>query len=285
MEKMRIGVVGQGFVGRSYANAFEARGYSVARYSLEKEYLPNRGLIADCSIVFLAVPTPTTPQGFDDSAIHAALRDVGLARGIVVIKSTVLPGTTETIQSAFPQLAVLYSPEFLSEDTATIDVANPFCTIIGMPRETEVHREAARALFNVLPHADKTLLCTSLEAELIKYAHNTLAYAKVVMVNLLYDFGRKLGADWAVVKEGLMSDPMIAPYHLDPVHKNGRGAGGNCLIKDFEAFLQSYEKIASDSDGSRVLQALRRKNLSLLQSTAKSLNILKQIYGGDTDAI
>jgi UDPglucose 6-dehydrogenase len=281
----KIGIVGQGFVGRSYAKMFEARGYSVIRYSLEDEYRPNRSLIADCQLVLVAVPTPTTQRGFDGSAVCEALKDISLLGGAVALKSTVLPGFTESVQNAFPHLTVLYAPEFLSEATAEADVEDPFCTIIGLPRDTAQHRQAAEDFRSVLPPAGETLICSSLEAELIKYAHNTLAYAKVVMVNLLSELGQKMGADWEPIKKGLSADPMVAPFHLDPVHKNGRGAGGNCLVKDFEAFLRSYEKIVGDHDGIRMLHALRDKNLRLLRSTGKDLDILERVYGSDIDKL
>src|SRR3990167_1914849 len=76
-KKPLIGFVGQGWIGRAYADNFEERGYSVVRYSLEKEYVGNKNKIKDCDIVFIAVWTPTTPNGFDDSVIRSVLKLVG----------------------------------------------------------------------------------------------------------------------------------------------------------------------------------------------------------------
>lgn len=92
-----IGFVGQGYVGGSYANNFEKRGYSVVRYSLEPAYVNNREAIAACDIVFVAVPTPTTPKGFDYSIVEAGLKLVGPGK-TAVVKSTLLPGTTKLLQ-------------------------------------------------------------------------------------------------------------------------------------------------------------------------------------------
>ena len=70
---MTIGFIGQGFIGKNYADDFERRGFSVTRYSLEEPYRGNKEKIKECDIVFIAVPTPTTPEGFDDSILRGVL--------------------------------------------------------------------------------------------------------------------------------------------------------------------------------------------------------------------
>lgn len=274
----QIGFIGQGYVGESYADNFESRGFQVVRYSLEEEYRPNKEAVHDCHLIFVAVPTPTLPTGFDDSIIRSVLQEIPSKR-TVVIKSTLQPGLTNTLQSDFPDLTILYSPEFLSEKTAKQDVTNPFLNVVGLPIKDSKHEDAARRLLSILPSAKQEILCEAVEAELIKYAHNTLGYTKVVFMNLLYNTAEKIGADWSVIKQGMLSDPMIAPYHLDPVHKGGRGAGGKCLIKDFESFVRFYEAQVSDSFGHQVLKSLRAKNLDLLKDTQKGQEIVKEVYG------
>jgi UDP-glucose 6-dehydrogenase len=112
MKSPKIGFIGQGFIGKNYADDFERRGFSVVRYALEQPFVQNKDRIKECDIVFIAVPTPTTPEGYDDSIVRSA---VALARdgATVVIKSTLLPGTTESIQKSFPKKYVMHSPEFL----------------------------------------------------------------------------------------------------------------------------------------------------------------------------
>ncbi len=96
-----IGFIGQGWIGKNYADDFERRGFSVTRYGLEGVFVHNREAIKKCDIVFIAVPTPTTPSGFDYSIVEEAVSLVGEGK-IAVIKSTVLPGTTEEIQKKIP---------------------------------------------------------------------------------------------------------------------------------------------------------------------------------------
>ena len=116
MTTQRIGFIGQGWIGRNYADCIESRGFDVIRYSLEAPYIGNRQRIKDCRIVFVAVPTPTTPSGFDFSLVVAALENIG-SGSIAVVKSTILPGTTEKLQRLFPDILVMHSPEFLGERT------------------------------------------------------------------------------------------------------------------------------------------------------------------------
>lgn len=85
---MKIGFIGQGFVGKNYADVFESKGFEVVRYSKEELYEFNEPEIKNCEIVFIAVPTPTTPKGFDDSVLRSVIPLCGKNK-IVVIKSTI----------------------------------------------------------------------------------------------------------------------------------------------------------------------------------------------------
>jgi len=277
--KKTIGFIGQGWIGKNYADNFEGRGFRVVRYSLDEPYRANEAKIADCDIVFIAVPTPTTPAGFDDHILREVMPLIGKGK-IAVIKSTILPGTSESIQELFPDIIVLHSPEFLTEATARFDADNPSMNIVGLSVDSGRHQAAAQSVLEVLPEAPYNSICSAKEAELLKYIRNCFLYDKVVFMNLAYDLAGTLGADWRVMKAGLAADPMVGKMHLDPVHKTGRGAGGHCFIKDFEAFTRLYEtKNPGDSLGLGVLSALRDKNLELLASTRKDLDLVNGVYG------
>ena len=278
MKKQLIGFIGQGWIGKHYANDFEARKFPVVRYSLEPEYQKNKEKIKDCDIVFIAVPTPTTPEGFDDSIVRGTIRLVGEGK-IAVIKSTVTPGTTEAIQQENPNIFVLNSPEFLTESTAQHDASFPKRNIIGVPGKKPLGMEKAKTVMNILSRAPYTKICSAREAELIKYGRNVLGYFRVIFVNLLYDLTLKLGADWEVIREAMSADPDNSPTYMNPLHKKGRGAGGHCFIKDFATFIDLYETIMGDKEGSAVLRSLEQKNIELLQSTNKDLDLLKEVYG------
>lgn len=274
-----IGFIGQGFVGSAYAKNFEKRGFSVVRYEKGGSYRESKNKLAQCAIVFIAVPTPTTPQGFNAGVVREVIKIVSPGT-IVVIKSTVLPGTTESIQSENPDLFVLFSPEFLSVATAEEDANNPARNIIGIPVDSPLYREKAKFVMATLPEAPYSKICSAREAELIKYGKNTLGVIRVIHTNLLYELAKAHGAGWDVIKEAAALDPDIpGDRYLSPVHKTGRGAGGECFIKDFEAFMNEYDEQTRDAYGVAFLKAARNKNLALLKETDKDAHIVRGVYG------
>lgn len=277
---IKIGFIGQGYIGKHYADDFESRRYNVVRYALEEPYLQNGHEIAKCDIVFIAVPTPTTPQGFDGSILRSVIKKVGKEK-IAVIKSTVPPGTTEEIQKENPGIYVIHSPEFLTETTASFDASRPARNIIGIPEKSEIYEKLARLILSILPKAPYNKICSAREAELIKYGGNCWFYFKVIFINMLYDLGQELGVDYGLVKEAMAADPRIGETHLDPIHKSGRGAGGHCFIKDFAAFTEFYKDKVGNEHGLAVLDSLKNKNIHLLIKSKKDLDLLVGVYGDE----
>lgn len=282
MQSTTIGVIGQGYVGKNYADALERRGHLVVRYALEAPYCQNKEKIAACDVTLIGVPTPTTPRGFDASIVESAIRLTSPGT-TVVIKSTVTPGTTRRLQEVFPDRVVAFSPEFLREVSAAEDVEHPFASIVGIARDDATARTRAENVLALLPEAPFARITTSEEAELIKYAHNVNGYFQIILSNLLYDAAQAVGADWEPIAEAVRADPYVSNRYIDPVHKSGRGAGGHCFIKDFAAFRDTYERLTSDTLGAEALRALERKNLELLRSTGKDLNLLQGVYGPDLE--
>lgn len=278
MKKPLVGFIGQGYIGKNYADDFEERGYTVIRYARRHPHAGNKKKIAECDVVFIAVPTPTTQEGFDDRTLRDVLRLVGKGK-TAVIKSTVLPGTTESVQAENPDILVFHSPEFLTEANAAEDARHPNRNIIGIPRNTNVYHKRAKEVLAVLPKAPFELVCTSREAELIKYFGNVWFYYKVVVVNLMYDLAEALGTRYAVVRSGVSADPRIGESHLEPVHQSGRGAGGHCFIKDFSVFERLYKELTGDKLGHEMLKAVEAKNLELLRKSNKDLDLLERVYG------
>ena len=261
--KPLIGFVGQGYVGKNYADDFESRGYSVVRYSLEQPYIANKDLIKDCDVVFVAVPTPSTPKGFDGSIVEEALNLVGKGK-VAVIKSTVVPGMTRQLQKKHPEKIVLFCPEFLSVATAAYDVANPFLNVVGISSNSKKHKVAAQLTLDILKKAPENLICTSEEAEL---------------VNAVYDLSEHFGANWSAIQRAVEADPLICNRYANPVHKGGRGAGGFCFIKDMAAFARHYEKTVKEPHGAAFLNAAQAKNIALLAASQKDLDLLHGVYG------
>lgn len=279
MPNTRIGFIGQGFVGKNYADNFEARGFNVVRYAKEEPYINNQDAIKTCDIVFVAVPTPTAPKGYNASIIKSVL-PIPRVGAIVVLKSTILPGLTRTLQKEFPDRIVVHSPEYLNEATAAEDVANPFVNIVGITEDSPETRKAAELVHSVLPLAPVSKTVSSEEAELAKYAHNCSGYTQIIFFNLMYDLAAKLGADWKNIEPILKADPFIPNRYASPVHKGGRGAGGHCFIKDMAALRLAYESAVGDKDGLDVIKSMEEKNKKLLTESGKDIDLLKGVYEG-----
>ena len=276
---MKIGFIGQGYVGKNMADDFEARSYSIVRYSLEPAYRENKDAIGECDVVFIAVPTPSTPEGFDFSIVKSA---ISLVRpgACVVLKSTLIPGTTESLQEEYPDRTVLFSPEFLCEATASHDAAHPIFNIIGATLDTDTQKKATEEVMALLPLSTNQFYTTATAAEIFKYAHNIQGYMRVIVSNLLYDVSSALNADWEQVRRMMNVDPMMSPYYNSPIHKTGRGAGGHCFIKDMVAFRMLYSDVcAQDTDGLAVLTSMEKKNLALLKVTNKDQELVEGVYG------
>jgi UDPglucose 6-dehydrogenase len=281
-----IGFIGQGFIGKQLADNFEHRGFDTVRYALEPAYADNIDAIRDCSVVFVAVPTPTTPTGFDDSVLREVMYLIAPGT-IVVIKSTILPGTTRELQFVHEDLVLLHSPEFLREKYAQVDTDTPPRTIIGKPEETERHQDAAEMVLALLPESPCQLICTSDESELIKYGGNGFLMLKVVYMNLLYDLASQLSADYDVIAGAMAADPRIGESHMQVIDtsghsgaKAGRGAGGHCFPKDWAASRELVEKVLpEDVLAQTMISAVEQKNLHLLRQSIKDLDLVEAIYG------
>lgn len=222
-------------VGGAVKRYFEKRGVKPLCFDKFK----NEGSLEEVNradMVFVCVPTPydEAAGGFDLSYVKSALSSI-VERKIVVIKSTVLPGTTNKLQEEFPQHKFLFNPEFLTQSSADNDMSFPDRQIVGY---TAKSYDAAGELMRLLPLAPFERVVPAAEAEMIKYFGNTWFSAKVIFANQIYDLCAKLGIDYDIVKECAGADKRIGPSHLEVFHGGYRGYGGACLPKDTRALIQ-----------------------------------------------
>lgn len=227
-----IGIVGYGMVGHAVHAWFtRAAVYSPHRFP--------EGLarVNDAEIVFLAVPTPYSPKsGYDLSMLYDAAKKIS-GRKIIVLKSTVLPGTTMKLQRKFPKHVWLFNPEFLRDKTAVQDFKKPDRQILGLTRNTPAHRRAARLVMRLLPNAPYSAVISSTEAEIIKLGANSFLATKVVFANMLYELCARTGADYERVKEGIGRDPRITTSMMKVLLDGYRGYSGKCFPKDMGALI------------------------------------------------
>lgn len=194
------------------------------------------------TVIVLAVGTPSNGKGEADlsSLEHCAqhLADTLRHRCVVVIKSTVPPGTCEAVQALFDsrhpsgrsEIRVASNPEFLAEGSAVEDFCRPPRIVIGVDEpETGDILEQLYAPFD--PDGDRLFVLDVCTAQYAKYACNAMLAARISMVNELANIGAACGADVQSVFRVVGADPRIGHRYLHP----GPGFGGSCLPKDVRA--------------------------------------------------
>ncbi len=259
--KPKIGIVGVGYLGGAQKYWFDKQNFTSFFYDKYKGI----GSLYDLNkaeIVFVCLPTPYFEQGeagFDDSAIWEVLKELK-GEKVVVIRSTVLPGSTDKYQQKFPQHKFLMNPEFLRAKTAIQDYLDPERQIMGF---TEKSKDTAEKILNIVPEASFRKIVRAKEAEMIKYFGNIFFSSRVVFANQMYDLCQKLDIDYEVVKECAGADSRIGQSHFDIFCDGYRGYGGACLPKDTRAFIQFAEKLGMEA---KLFKTIDEINNELLKS-------------------
>lgn len=254
--KPTIGVIGAGMVGGASLRYLESAGFPSVIYDPPKGH-DDKSVLEKSDYIFVCVPTPFEPEngGFNIQYVKEALALIPEGK-TVVIKSTVLPGTTEKLQAEFPNLKILFNPEFLTEESADQDMRFPDRQIVGYTKQSYT---VAGDIMMILPAAPFERIMPATEAEMVKYFANTWFSVKVVFANQMYDICEKLGADYDTVKESAAADKRIGRSHLQVFHKGYRGYGGKCLPKDTRAMIQLGERLGVSLDLLKTVEEINNK--------------------------
>jgi len=256
--KIIIGIIGNGFVGESQAFAFsptnEIRIYDVdplkSTHSKEETH--------ESDFIFVCVPTPMDMGGKQDLSYIERVFEDAKEGPIYIIKSTVLPGTTEMLQKQYPHLKIIFSPEFLTERTAKLDMLTQARVIFGGNLElTNRVEELFRGRFmnRHFIHTD------SKTAEFIKYMNNTFFATKVSLMNEYHRLSQLVGVNWDDALYGFASDGRVGDSHLHVPGPDGKvGFGGTCFPKDINALMNMAKDVGVNMN---VLEAAWKTNLEV----------------------
>jgi len=297
MIKPKIGVIGIGMVGGALKKYFETRGFKRGQNLFCFDTDPKKGCADDirsAEIIFICVPTPSGSDGScDTSIIEGVVKKYARSSKVMVIKSTVIPGTTEMLAKKY-NCALIFSPEFLTEARVWENMMNPDRQIVAPTAKAKL---AAWLVLELLPPAPFTsprrkkaenwAEMNPTEAEIGKYAANTFGALKVAFANFFYDFSRSLEEsmnkngiktkiDYKNVRHILAHDPRIGGAWLDVEYGDYRGYGGYCFPKDTEALISFGRGLIKKTPkgknrdvfekGMKIFESMREYNGALLAS-------------------
>ncbi|WP_049921393.1 UDP-glucose 6-dehydrogenase AglM [Halopiger djelfimassiliensis] len=288
---MDVSIVGSGYVGTTVAACLADLGHHVVNVEIDEEVVATinagdapiheSGLeerieshagttlrattdyseVRGTDVTFLCLPTPQTADGSLDLApMQVGAESLGRALAdkrdehLVVVKSTVLPGTTEDVVGPILEtesgtavgdgIELAMNPEFLRMGTAVEDFLEPDKVVIGAT--TDDAAATLRSLYAPLLEREETALVETgvREAELIKYANNAFLASKVSLVNELGNIAKAYGADAYDVLEAVGLDDRIS----DRFMRSGLGWGGSCFPKDVNALRAGAREQGYDPD-------------------------------------
>ena len=233
-----IGIIGQGFVGTA-VNEGLAKHYNIETYDIAKDSTCDslEELYSKSTIIFLCLPTPMERDGSCHlGIIEPVLKELNeLGKTIVVVKSTIPPGTTEKWNKKHKNIDIVFNPEFLTEANSIEDFKNQNRIIVGghRPATTKVAR-VFRKSFPKVP----IIKTGSTYAEMVKYVTNCFLATKVSFANEMYEICEYLDIDYDKVIEYAKHDDRLGYSHWGVPGPDGDfGYGGHCFPKDIKALI------------------------------------------------
>ena len=253
--KQKIGIFGNGFVGSAVQFGFSpSAGCDCEIRVYDKDPLKSVDTIEETvnksDFIFLSVPTPSNKDGsMNLDIVEQALQDISEVNerddNVVLLRSTVVPGTTRKLQSKYTKMNIVFNPEFLTERSAKYDFINQSRIIVGGGEGHAFEVGATADLFRWRFGDSVSIIETDWEtAELIKYMSNCFFTTKISYMNEMYQLANKCEADWEVVLDGFFRDGRVGHSHMNvPGHDGKFGFGGSCFPKDIQAILHFGESL------------------------------------------
>jgi UDPglucose 6-dehydrogenase len=256
---MEIGIIGQGFVGNAIYQKFKNY-YNILTFDLDitKCNSNEKDLIDKSEVIFVCLPTPMNQDGSCNidivEAVIKKINDTSKDK-IVVIKSTIPPGTTDKLNSKYENIIIAFNPEFLTERNAIEDYENQTRIILGGPRPATT--KLKQVFGKVFPKAE-IIKTDSTHAEMVKYLINTFLSVKVSFANEVYQLCGKLNIDYDKVVEYATHDERLGNSHWSvPGHDGDFGFGGHCFPKDLSALISLTNELGTLNN---VLDATKKTN-------------------------
>ncbi|MFH1535869.1 MAG: nucleotide sugar dehydrogenase [Patescibacteria group bacterium] len=248
----KLGIIGYGIVGQALAYGFSRPEikdkYEIRYYDKYKDTDTLEDVVTKSEFIFICLPTPMKKDesGIDLSIIEEAIEEITKYTNntdkIIVIKSTVVPGTTAILEAKYPKSNFAMNPEFLTEANYLEDFVNADRNVVGANNDLSSRRVVAlyRQRF---PHT-KIFQTDTTTAEMVKYMANSFLATRVIFANQMYDLCQALGIKYEEVKSMVVADHRIYDSHLDVT--TSRGFGGKCFPKDVVALIGRAKQLKVD---------------------------------------
>ena len=254
--KIQIGVIGNGFVGSAVRFGFSPiTGCDANVRVYDKDSSKSVDTIEDTvnksEFIFLSVPTPSNKDGsINLDVVEQALQDISdvneNGENVILLRSTVTPGTTRKLQEKHSNLRIVFNPEFLTERSAKYDFINQARVIVG-GGESDLMNSTRKVadLFKWRFGESIPIIETDWEtAELIKYMCNCFFATKISFLNEMYQVAEKSGVDWEMALDGFVRDGRVGHSHMNIPGPDGKfGFGGSCFPKDVQAIINYGESL------------------------------------------
>lgn len=283
MNKQRIGIVGFGFVGSAIAHGFSLHADIKIYDKYNNIFDTLDDTVNSSDFLFICVPTPMKDDGSQDlSSIYESIEEINkLAkeRKIIILKSTIVPGTTRDLSRKYSDHHFIFNPEFLTERSAKLDFINQSRIIIGYFESQEDSEKRVEELYRTRFIHTPIFKCKWEEAELLKYMCNCFFAVKISFVNEIYQICQRMGIDYQVMKKMFLADGRIGNSHCDvPGHDGQAGFSGKC-VPGFSSVLTEGNKLITIEK--LYNKYIKNKKLPKIQSCNKDFNEknFKQVVG------
>lgn len=266
--KEKIGIIGQGFVGSAVREGMKEH-FEVLCFDKDPEKFSNvraiSEIIEETEVTFLCVPTPMDVSGkCNTSILESALQEIqneavayDAEEYVVVMKSTIPPGTTKRLSGMFPHLRLVFNPEFLTEANAVNDFINQDRIVLG--GEDSDALLLVTYLYNAAFPNVPVFVTESPVAELSKYIINTFLALKVSYANELHEFCQSAGISYEDAVNHAKLDSRLGSSHWQVPGPDGHfGFGGSCFVKDLNALTYECGLLGVNTT---ILSAAWEKNL------------------------
>ena len=244
----KIGIIGLGVVGNAVFNVINSKGYLTLGYDKFKD--GGIGSFEDClkcDVIFLCLPTPYSydKKGYDLGPLKDVLNrlDICYYTGVVVIKSTITPGTSNKLSKEYKSLSIVHNPEFLTARNAELDFENQTHIVLGKTESCINSKfiELVEFYKKTWPNAIVST-CNSGESETMKLGCNTFYAVKIQYLTELYLLCQKENLDFDKVKSMMIINKGMGPNYTNvPGHDGSISYSGMCFPKDTNA-LCSFMK-------------------------------------------